>query len=102
LKLTAIASIALGLSLASPLAASAQMYHHMGHGHMHVQGRIASLQGSDLTLDNGATVFLKPGTVINTPNGKGRLHAGEFVTVDGFRSGDRNINATEVDVRSRR
>jgi hypothetical protein len=90
-------SIALGAAALTPLAASAQMYGGgmmMHHGNQrHAMGRIASVQGSSFTLDNGRTVFLKSGTQIN-----GRLHAGEMVQVSGTGAGDRNINAQTVTI----
>ena len=72
----------------------------MHDGHRHVQGRIVSVQGSDFTLDNGRTIFLHRGTVIN-PTGR-RLHAGQFVIVDGMSAGNHNVNANEVDIAPRR
>jgi hypothetical protein len=91
-------AIALAASLVTPLAASAQPYGggmmmHHGDGRS-ASGRIASVQGSSFTLDNGRTVFLKNGTQING----GHLHPGAFVNVSGFGAGNHNINATVVTI----
>src|ERR1019366_1331035 len=59
-------------------------------------GVIASTQGSSLTLQNGATVFLHQGTVIN-PTGT-RLQPGMQVNIIGGSGGNNAINANEIDV----
>jgi hypothetical protein len=92
---------ALATALISPLAASAQPYGggmmmHHGNGRS-ATGRIASVQGSSFTLDNGRTVFLKSGTQING----GHIHPGAFVNVQGFGAGNHNINATVVNIMHR-
>jgi hypothetical protein len=90
-------ALALGIAFVAPIAASAQpMMMHGGYHHRQTSGRIRSVQGSSFTMDNGRTVFLKNGTVIN-PRGV-RLQAGQFVNVRGESAGDHNINAQVVDV----
>ena len=59
-------------------------------------GVIQSVQGSSFTLDNGRTVFMHQGTVIQ-PTGI-RLRPGMQVTVYGHRAGNGAVNANEVDV----
>jgi hypothetical protein len=88
---------ALATALISPLAASAQPYGgmmmHHGNGRS-ATGRIASVQGSSFTLDNGRTVFLKSGTQING----GHIHPGAMVSVSGSGAGNHNINAAVVTI----
>jgi len=94
-------AVALAASLVTPLAASAQPYgggmmmHHDSHRTATV--RIASVQGSSFTLDNGRTVFLKQGTQING----GHIHPGAFVNVTGSGAGNHNINAAVVTIMHR-
>jgi hypothetical protein len=61
-------------------------------------GIIQSVQGSSFTLDNGRTVFMHQGTVIN-PTGI-KLRAGMQVTVYGAlaHTGHGAFNANEIDV----
>ncbi|MBV8600875.1 MAG: hypothetical protein JO359_04840 [Candidatus Eremiobacteraeota bacterium] len=59
-------------------------------------GVVASTQGSSLTLQNGVTVFLHQGTVIN-PTGT-TLQPGMQVRVLGGPGGNNAINANEVDI----
>ncbi|MBV8223481.1 MAG: hypothetical protein JO293_08990 [Candidatus Eremiobacteraeota bacterium] len=59
-------------------------------------GVVSSMQGSSLTLQNGVTVFLHQGTVIN-PTGT-TLQPGMQVRVLGGPGGNNAINANEVDV----
>ncbi len=100
-------ALALGASFVAPLAASAQPYgggmmggYHHGGNMRQATGRIASVQGSSFTLDNGRTVFLQSGTQINGRR-NGRLHAGQMVTVMGTGAGNHNINAQTVDIMHR-
>ena len=101
MKTTLALALALGAASLSPLAASAQPYGGgmmMHHGnYRQAMGRIASVQGSSFTLDNGRTVFLKSGTQIN-----GHIHPGAMVRVSGTGAGDRNINAQSVTIIHRR
>jgi len=57
---------------------------------------ISSVQGSAIALQNGYTVFLKNGTVIN-PSGT-RLMPGMRISISGTSAGNGNINASQVDV----
>jgi hypothetical protein len=66
------------------------------NGNGRYTGVISSVQGSALMLQNGTTVFLKNGTVIN-PSGT-HLQAGMRIAVAGTPAGNGNINATEVDI----
>lgn len=59
-------------------------------------GIIQSVQGSSFTLNNGRTIFMHQGTVIN-PTGI-RLKPGMQVTVYGPHAGNGAVNANEVDV----
>lgn len=59
-------------------------------------GVIASVQGSSFTLQNGTTVFMHQGTVIN-PTGT-RLQPGMNVNIMGTPNGGSRFNANEVDV----
>ena len=82
---------------AIPLAASAQMY---GHGMVHSdRGVIASVNGTNVRLEDGRTIFLHNGTVIN-PTGI-TLRAGQRISVMGSRGGRGAINANEIDVMGR-
>ena len=102
-----VLATALLATFATPLAASAQPFGGRGGMMMHhgnnygnnrsASGRIASVQGSSFTLDNGRTIFSRKGTQIN-----GRIHPGAFVNVIGFGAGDHNINATSITVMHRR
>jgi hypothetical protein len=59
-------------------------------------GVVASVQGSSFTLQNGKTVIMHPGTVIN-PTGT-RLQPGMRVSLLGTPNGPGRFNANEVDV----
>jgi multidrug efflux pump subunit AcrA (membrane-fusion protein) len=59
-------------------------------------GVISSVSNGALTMQDGRTVFLHNGTVIN-PTGT-RLRRGMRITVSGSSSGNGNVNAREVDV----
>lgn len=77
-----------------PLAVSAQGY-HQGRGAT-LTGVIASVSGGSFKFQNGRTIFLQNGTVIN-PTGT-RLQPGMRVSVRGVPSGHGAINATAVNV----
>jgi len=98
LKNIKILALALGAAVLAPLAASAQPAYPqmMHHSRGHVFGRIASVNGGSFTLDNGRTVFLHQGTVIN-PTGR-PLHRGERVDVHGRPAGDGSVNANVIDI----
>ena len=89
-----------GLALAAivaPLAASAQVpYGWQTSYNQSSGGTIASVNGTSFTLQNGTTVFLHQGTVIN-PRGT-TLQPGMRVRIFGSSDGYGRINATEVDV----
>jgi hypothetical protein len=92
-------------TLSIPVMASAQQY-GMGQGNYtpgerftRREGMIASVQGSSVTLQDGRTLFLRQGTVIN-PTGR-TLRAGQRITFSGQRDGRGRINATEIDVMRR-
>lgn len=90
-------SIVFALAAASiPLASSAQMY---GHGMKSDRGVIASVNGTNVRLEDGRTIFLHNGTVIN-PTGI-TLRAGQRISVMGTRGGRGAINANEIDVMGR-
>jgi hypothetical protein len=94
MKKLPVLALGAALALTAPLAASAQMYGPpMHHGVRDFDARVASINGSAITLDDGKTVFLKQGTVIN-----GRLHPGARIHVHGFRAGNGNTNAQTVTV----
>jgi hypothetical protein len=84
----ALAFLIAGLA-ATPLATLAQGWHPVDR-----MAVIASVQGSSLTLDNGATVFLRNGTVI-LPTGW-RLHAGQRIHLIGQGNGHHRINADRI------
>jgi hypothetical protein len=86
----AIAFLVAGLA-AMPLATAAQGWHPVDR-----EVIIASVQGSSLTLENGATVFLHQGTVI-LPTGR-PLHAGQWIRVVGQGDGHHRINADRIDI----
>ena len=93
------ATLALGVALMAPLGVSAQMYQGgpgMYHGMRHKVGRIASVGGGSFTFDDGQTVFLHHGTVIN-PTGR-PLHPGQRVDVRGSGAGNGAINANVVNI----
>jgi len=101
----ALGTLLLAALVASPALTFAQPYgqnynnngnYNNQHGSRQISGIIQSVQGSSFTLDNGRTVFLKQGTIIN-PSGW-RLKAGQQVNVTGWRAGNGAINATEVDI----
>src|SRR5579862_9336390 len=73
-----------------PLAGSAQTER---------TGTVASVQGSSFTLNNGTTVFMHQGTVIN-PTGSS-LEPGMRVVIRGDYDGRRRLNADEVDLSGR-
>jgi len=87
--------LASALLLLAPLAVSAQtmMAPVMRHAEL---GTIQSVQGSSLTLNDGRTVFLHQGTVIN-PTGT-TLAPGMRVAIRGDRDGYKRFNAGVVDV----
>ncbi len=94
------------LGAGAPAIASAQNYgggyqggFHGGHGHRSASGRIARVNGTNVTLEGGQQIFLKNGTVIN-PTGA-RLQAGQFISVRGTRGGEGAINATVINVGGR-
>jgi hypothetical protein len=101
-----LALIALGASLATPIAAFAQPDPGFSHGDMHyddrdgrpfrIYGRIAETHGGSLRLENGRTVFLHEHTTID-PVGR-RLRPGERIEIRGFDAGNGAINAREIDV----
>jgi hypothetical protein len=95
-------ALALVAAFLPPLAAPAQPngMGMMDAGHHGFFGRIASVNGSSFTLEDGRTVFLKQGTVIN-PTGR-RLHAGQRVVVHGYPAGNGSINARVVNIVPRR
>ena len=88
--------------LALPMIASAQGnpygygYSHTHNGRGQMTGTIAAVNGGAIQLQNGRTVFLHNGTVIN-PTGT-RLQPGMRVSIIGSPAGDGNINASEVDI----
>ncbi len=91
-------TVVFALAVASiPLASSAQMY---GHGMRSDRGVIASVNGTNVRLEDGRTIFLHNGTVIN-PTGV-TLRAGQRISVMGSRGGHGAINANEIDVMGRR
>jgi hypothetical protein len=102
-------AIALSLIIAAtaftvPVVASAQGYGNNGapvNGERFTRraGVIASVQGSSVTLQDGRTLFLRQGTVIN-PTGR-TLRSGQRITFSGMRDGRGRINATEIDVMRR-
>jgi hypothetical protein len=97
MKFSALLTLALGLAVASPISASAQQFYSgHPHGHRHVQGRIVAVGSSDFKIDDGQTVFLHHGTVIN-PTGA-RLQPGQYVTVDGVPTWNHNVNANVVSI----
>jgi hypothetical protein len=93
-------------TLSIPVMASAQPYGAApgnfvrGERFTRREGVIASVQGSSVTLQDGRTLFLRQGTVIN-PTGR-NLRAGQRITFSGQRDGRGRINATEIDVMRRR
>jgi hypothetical protein len=104
-----LGTLLLAALVASPALALAQGYgpnSYYGNGYYdrgaqrQLSGIIQSVQGSSFTLDDGRTVFLRQGTVIN-PTGW-RLRPGMRVNVTGFRAGNGAINANEVDIVRRR
>jgi len=78
------------IALAAPLTASAQTNRYSSIG------MIASVNGSSFTLDNGTTVFMHHGTVIN-PTGV-TLYPGMRVHIMGVRDGRGHFDANQVDV----
>lgn len=105
-----VRGIAAGLLIAAtiftlPAVVSAQVYGNPGmgvHGERFTrrEGIIASVQGSSVTLQDGRTLFLHQGTVIN-PTGR-TLRAGQRITFNGVRDGRGRINVSEIDVMRRR
>ena len=96
-------ALALAALIAAPALAVAQPYQQPGAMQAHPQrnqltGIIQSVQGSSFTLDNGRTVFMHQGTVIN-PTGI-RLRPGMQVLVYGAlaHTGHGAFNANEIDV----
>jgi Domain of unknown function (DUF5666) len=100
-----LGALVLAALIAAPSLAVAQPYGNNGNGSGNnrfsgqVTGIIQSVQGSSFTLDDGRTVFLTQGTVLN-PTGL-RLRSGMQVTVTGVRAGNGAINASEVDITRR-
>jgi hypothetical protein len=88
----------------APLAASAAGFPWNGsqngtwtnNGNVRQTGVVASTQGSSLTLQNGETIFLHQGTVIN-PTGT-TLQPGMQIQVIGGYGGNNAVNASEIDV----
>ena len=68
------------------------------NGNRQYTGTISSMNGDALLLQDGRTIFLHYGTVVN-PSGT-RLQPGMRITVTGSSANDGNINAREVDVAS--
>jgi len=100
-----IRGIAAGLlitasTLSFPLAASAEHDGNRGDGMQRGLGRttgiISSVQGSSVTLQDGRTLFLRQGTIIN-PTGIS-LAPGMAVTFSGTRDGRGRLNASEIDI----
>jgi hypothetical protein len=96
-------TLALGLIIAAttiaPMAASAQDSPRMAaQTFRHAEaGRIRSVHGSSLTLEDGRVVFLHEGTVIN-PTGT-TLRRGMEITIRGNRDGYKRFNASVIDRR---
>lgn len=102
-------AIIASLALLAPLGASAQYNGSNGYnGNYQGQGQwrhrdrgarsgvISSVNGSSFTLQNGTTVFMRQGTVIN-PTGT-TLQPGMRVRISGTRDGQGRINASQVSV----
>jgi hypothetical protein len=66
------------------------------NGTLRDQGVISQVNGTNIILQDGRSVFLHQGTVIN-PRGTS-LQAGQRVYVSGSPGGNGSINANEVDV----
>jgi hypothetical protein len=78
---------------AAPIAGFAQ---GNGYGNAQYRGTISSVKGGAVTLNDGRTVFLENGTVIN-PTGI-ELQSGMRISIMGSPAGNGNINAGEIDV----
>jgi hypothetical protein len=107
---TLLSALALATIAFVPLAASAQEhaappsswqrvadaddgYRH----HDRIEGRIDSVDGSDVRLRDGTLIHLRRGTVIN-PTGA-NLHPGQRISVEGWRDrADGAFNARVVNV----
>lgn len=87
-------ALLVALLFALPSAAWAQGYRNIGIGAEN--GVIASVNGGSIQLQNGRTVFMKQGTVIN-PTGT-NLQPGMRVRVDGTAAGNGAVNASVIDV----
>jgi len=68
-------------------------YYPGGNNGYSVTGRIVAVNNSNVTLQNGRTVFIKGNTSVN-----GNLVVGERIAVTGTDAGDGNINATSINV----
>lgn len=87
--------------LTMPLAAFAQRDRYNGSGvyngnNGQTTGVIASVNGGALKMQDGRTIFLHNGTVIN-PSGT-RLQSGMRISVTGPSAGDGNVNANQINV----
>jgi multidrug efflux pump subunit AcrA (membrane-fusion protein) len=86
--------------LVAPIVGSAQTAPYGANGYdngqNHTNGVISSVNRGDLTLQDGRTIFLHSGTVIN-PTGT-QLQPGMQVSVMGSSAGNGNFNAVEIDI----
>jgi hypothetical protein len=82
---------------AAPTAGFAQAN---GYGVGQYRGTISSVKGGAVTLNDGRTVFLQNGTVIN-PTGI-ELQPGMRISIMGSPAGNGNVNAGQIDVAGNR
>jgi hypothetical protein len=97
-----VASLVLSAATFVPVAAGAQQnYYANGYRHrypMQIQGIIANIDKTVVTMRNGRHIFLNSGTktVIN-PTGR-PLRIGQTIAVYGPPGGEGSINAREIDI----